>query len=296
MAKQEGEYYGKDGQVYNEHTRSGKHYIYGHYTKDTNELFYIGLGKYNRCNQISKRNMYWLNIYKKRGLKVLLLETNLTIESAKIKEIEYIKLFKPKSNMTIGGEGGDNVVRKLVYCYDKKGNFINEFNSITEGNLFFNKKENDTRISRCLNGERKSAFGYIWKDTKNESVNPYEKSIPHNQKSVYRYDLNGNFVEKLEKISDFNEGNRTGISNVLDKDYTFFNSFWRSYYIDKIVVKKVVPALKPPIKIKNTETGEIFDSITIAAKFIGCNRAVLQRKINGERRNNAKLIRYEQVS
>lgn len=296
MAKQEGEYYGKDGQVYNEHTRSGKHYIYGHYTKDTNELFYIGYGKLNRCNQITQRNESWKSIFRKHGLVIKFFEVNLTLEEGKKKEVEYIRLHKPKSNMAIAGEAGDNTTRTLVYCYDKKGNFINEFNSITEGNLFFNKRLNDTRINRCLSGERKSAFGHIWKNTKTESVNPYEKSIPYNQKSVYRYDLNGNFVEKLEKISDFNEGSRTGISNVLDKDYTFFNSFWRSYYIDKIVVKKIVPALKPSIKIKNTETGEIFDSVTIAAKFIGCSRTVLQRKINGERRNNTKLIRYEQVS
>lgn len=285
---------GKDGQVYCDFMKNGKQYVYAHLQKDTGELFYIGIGKGNRINQIRQRNKYWKNIHNNHGLITKFLHINITLKEAKELEKMYIKLLSPKANMTIGGEAGNNEkTRTSVFCYKKDGTFYKKFESISDANVFFNTKENNSRINRCLKGERLSFNGFIWKDYFIDNVEPYKKSKPHNTKPVYRYDLNGNFVEKLDKISDFKEGNRSGISGCLDKNYTYYNSFWRSYYADKIKVDAPKKAIKMAKKVINIETGDIFESISKAAQSVNCCRSVLERKLSGIRKNNTTLKYYE---
>ena len=47
--------------------------------------------------------------------------------------------------------------------YSLEGELIQTFNSCGEATRFFNKPKNNTQISRCVKGERKTAFGYVWK-------------------------------------------------------------------------------------------------------------------------------------
>jgi hypothetical protein len=109
------------------------------------------LGKYNRCNQINQRNKYWKGIKDKHGVVIGLLHVDLTLQEAKKIEVDYIKNYQPRANMTIGGEAGDcEKLRTKVFAYTKDGLFYKSFNSITEANVFFNIKENDSRIGRCL--------------------------------------------------------------------------------------------------------------------------------------------------
>lgn len=50
---------------------------------------------------------------------------------------------------------------KIVCQYDKKGNFIKEWQSIRD--VERNLKINNVSISHCCNGKTKTAGGYIWK-------------------------------------------------------------------------------------------------------------------------------------
>lgn len=52
---------------------------------------------------------------------------------------------------------------KQINQYDKQGNFIKSFSSITEALKELNIQLNDSSISCVAKGKRKSAFGYIWK-------------------------------------------------------------------------------------------------------------------------------------
>ena len=68
------------------------YFVYGHYKSDTNELFYIGIGKrrkgafhsqiYARAYQCSSwsRNYLWLRCFNKHGRIVKILYDNLTEE------------------------------------------------------------------------------------------------------------------------------------------------------------------------------------------------------------------------
>jgi hypothetical protein len=284
---------GKNHQLYCNFTKSGKHYIYAHFEKDTKNLFYIGLGKFNRCNQTFQRNVYWKKTATKHGIIIKFLEAELTLEDAIEKEKYYIIKYQPRTNVLIGGDYHDGSTQRVkVYSYLKNGNFYKSFNSITEANIFFNKKDNDSRISRCLNGTRKSFANLIWSKEYFDCISPYKKEKSYNQREVYRYDLNGNFIEKKEKIIDFKLGS-SGICNTIDTNYTCYGSFWRSFYAEKIEIVKLTPALKSARRVINTETGEIYESIGIAAKSINCNRKSLETKLREKKSNSVKIMYYE---
>jgi hypothetical protein len=56
-----------------------------------------------------------------------------------------------------------NKGNKPVTQYDKQGNHIKDFQSITEACLFLNKPNRQGDITACCRGKQKTAFGYIWK-------------------------------------------------------------------------------------------------------------------------------------
>lgn len=89
--------------------------IYRHIRLDTNEPFYIGMGKsVKRAFSIKDRNTHWNNIYnsQKKIYKVEIILDDLTWEDAQNKEIEFIKLYGRRDlgkgslcNFTDGGQG-----------------------------------------------------------------------------------------------------------------------------------------------------------------------------------------------
>lgn len=62
--------------------------------------------------------------------------------------------------------------KKEVYCFDKEGNFIQKFEAIAdaahwlvENNITVLSSGVRSHISEAMRGIRKSAYGYIWKDS-----------------------------------------------------------------------------------------------------------------------------------
>ena len=86
---------------------------YQHRRLDTNEIFYIGIGKEkSRAYNDRNRNKYWKRIVNKTNYNVEILTDNLSWENAQEAEIQLIKLYGKKNlnngtlcNMTDGGEG-----------------------------------------------------------------------------------------------------------------------------------------------------------------------------------------------
>lgn len=89
------------------------YYTYAHFTKDTNELFYIGKGSFTkqgdfkRANACTGRNTYWKNkVNKHNGFKVEILAVWKTEQEAFAHEEFLIFVMKEKLvNLTSGGEG-----------------------------------------------------------------------------------------------------------------------------------------------------------------------------------------------
>jgi hypothetical protein len=282
---------GKDGQIYCEATLNGRHYVYAHLNPNTGEIFYIGCGKKNRCNQLgAQRNKYWKEYKKNNGILIKIIDYNLDEKQAFKMEKEIIHAIKPVCNYVGGLAGYDEGDRKIIYAYNLNGYYFREFYTLSEANVFFNINSNDSRIIRCLNGERKSFKGYMWSSEKMDFIKPYKKENVWNIKKVYRYDLNGAFLESYEKITDFKGGCHTGISNTLDKPFTYKQSFWRSFCKDKIDVPLVIPALKESKKVMDTATGVIYESITKASKETGYTKRFLEGRFSGRVKNNTTLI------
>jgi hypothetical protein len=171
-------------------TVNREYFLYGHYGKDTNRLFYIGIGKkrkgtlysqiYSRAYQCSKysRNFLWLRYYNKHGRIVKILYDNLTEKECKEQEIHLISKFGKiidKSgilcNISSGGEGRykDKSNNKKIYVYNLRGNLISAFPSCLDAASFYNL---DRRlIGMAANMKRITCGKYQFRYEHNKDVN-----------------------------------------------------------------------------------------------------------------------------
>jgi hypothetical protein len=93
-------------------------YVYRHIRLDKNEPFYIGIGSdiaYKRAREKSRRSNLWNKIIAKSDYDVEILIDDITFDGAKLKEIEFIKLYGridlgngTLANLTDGGDGAIN--------------------------------------------------------------------------------------------------------------------------------------------------------------------------------------------
>jgi hypothetical protein len=90
-------------------------YVYRHIRLDKNQPFYIGIGsdaEYKRANERTRRSELWKRITAKSDYLVEIIADDISVEFAKEKEIEFIKLYGridkrtgPLCNLTDGGDG-----------------------------------------------------------------------------------------------------------------------------------------------------------------------------------------------
>tara|TARA_R110000822_G_scaffold46568_3_gene123797 strand:- start:302 stop:892 length:591 start_codon:yes stop_codon:yes gene_type:complete len=93
-------------------------YVYRHIRLDKNEPFYIGIGSdmtNKRANERARRSELWKKIVAKSDYEIEILFDDITYEEAKLKEIEFIKLYGridlgngTLANLTNGGDGTIN--------------------------------------------------------------------------------------------------------------------------------------------------------------------------------------------
>jgi hypothetical protein len=86
-----------------------KHYIYAHYTLDTDECFHIGVGthnnkrKYDRAHSTSGRNNYYVNIVNKHGLRVEIIKDGYSNRDKAVDdEVMLQLLIKPRACLVYG--------------------------------------------------------------------------------------------------------------------------------------------------------------------------------------------------
>jgi hypothetical protein len=217
-------------------------YVYRHIRLDKNEPFYIGICKddgFNYKRAKSKlRNNIWKRIVAKTDYEVEILFSNVDIEFAKKKEIEFISLYGRiccgngiLANISGGGEP----------LYDPPEYLRNQLRERSKGekNHFFGKKhteETRKKISEMQIGKKR---GHLSEETKikiglaNKGKLSWikGKKVPHlaikksgiNHFSykgpVLCYDLNMNLVNEFACIKDaanyFNCSNTNNIRRVI---------------------------------------------------------------------------------
>jgi hypothetical protein len=83
------------------------YYVYGHYIKETNKIFYVGKGKGKRAYSKESRNKYWHHITNKHEWDVFFYYKNLNEKDAFKDEWSVITDIKPIANFAEGGLGGN---------------------------------------------------------------------------------------------------------------------------------------------------------------------------------------------
>lgn len=114
-----------------------KYYVYGHYTKDTNILFYIGVGtilsksdkeksKYSRAYHFKNRNIFWNNVVNKHGVIVKIISRWETKEDSLKEESKLVEQYGRRCinkgilvNISSGGEVGP-IGRTFVMSENQK--------------------------------------------------------------------------------------------------------------------------------------------------------------------------------
>jgi hypothetical protein len=148
--------------------------VYQHRRLDTNEIFYIGIGKTKkRINSKSSRNNLWKNIVLKYGYISEILHDNITwneacnIEKILIKKYGRIDLKTGiLSNMTDGGDGLCNISdelrkkvgQKIGFKHTEQTKNLISFLGKGEKHYRYGKKvdiETSNKISNTLTGKYK---------------------------------------------------------------------------------------------------------------------------------------------
>lgn len=105
---------------------------------------------------------------------------------------------KDTYNITLGG-GLPPLNNKVIYQYDKNGNFIREWISITEASIYY--KCSSSSIGKAIH-DRTPSIGFLWTDYKYDKIDLETFKIDENKTKCYLYDINGFFLKEFKSISE----------------------------------------------------------------------------------------------
>lgn len=139
--------------------------------------------------------------------------------------IKYHRKIHNLVNTVSGGASGpelfgtNNPKAQRILQYDLKGSFIREWGYIKEACDFLSI--NNNKISNCINLDRvKSGGGFIWKKYEENyplKIEPYKVKKPKlpNERAIYQYSLEGNFIEEFENRGDAARKLKVDRANIL---------------------------------------------------------------------------------
>lgn len=139
-----------------------------------------------------------------------------TDEIASAREKYWIETVKPKlnsvytdnPNMKSLSKRISDVKSKIVYQYDKNGEFIRSWKSITSAanELYID----GTNISSAAIGKRKLGGEFMWRYKKYSRIDPYLAA--RSTKEVHQYDYEGNYLNSFNSAREVPNANYKLIS------------------------------------------------------------------------------------
>ena len=192
-------------------------YVYRHIRLDKNVPFYIGICRNKKDKNFARayssnsyhRNKIWCNIYNKTEIEVEILFDNVTDDFAKMKEMEFISLYKrimdggTLANLTLGGDGVKGFKNpklaernKIGIWKGKKHTEETKMKMSLVGKGVCKSEESKAKMSKAKKG--------MYDGTKN----------PKYRGEIYAYDLDGNFIKSFELIKDAAEWAGISLSSI----------------------------------------------------------------------------------
>lgn len=240
-------------------------YVYAHYKKDTNEIFYIGKGKYaknskfKRANERHGHNKLWERIADKYGYAVKILEQDITEKEAFNTEINLIKKYGRidkktgiLSNCTNGGDGSTGA----IYSKERieKTAAANRGRKITA--------EHKLRISIANKG----------------------KPVSSETRLKLSIALTGKIVsaETRLKLSELNKGKKLSVETIEKMKGRKLTTERKKEFQDAGRISKIK-------KVIDDSTGIIYESLVDAAKATGYRSQTLSRYLRGDRKNKTSM-------
>lgn len=179
-----------------------KYKIYKLIDPNTNELMYIGLTTtslqrrlVSHLHSIFYRDRIY--VQKNEWLYNLLLENKIPIieiveETDDFsKEKFYINEYRPKMNLQYNKDFTFiSSIGHKTYQYDLDGNYLAEYNSISDIEKLLGI--GSSNISNVVVNKRNQAGGYMWRNYKEDKINPYTKDIF--RKEVHMYTKDGEYI------------------------------------------------------------------------------------------------------
>lgn len=231
-------------------------YLYRHIRTDKNIPFYIGIGsddKFVRAYNKHRRNQKWFNIVAKTDYKVDIVFMDISLDEAKEKEIEFIKLYGRSDkgegtlcNLTDGGEGNPG---RIVTDEWRKNKSIEQ-----KGRL--KSDEFKQRRREYMTGRKMPI----------ESVEKQRQWLKEN------HPMRGKKMSEQARknISEGHKGINTGEKN----------PNWGKFGSDSIRAKKVMC----------TESKQIWNSVKDVVKELGIPYSTITNQLNGQKKNKTTLI------
>lgn len=172
-------------------------YVYLHKINDI--VFYVGMGSHDRAVRVMGRSNLWYKTAILEKVTVEIINHSLTREQGLIIEQELIK----KYSDTVINYQYDNLHTIPVIQFDRKGNKIREYNSVseTEDSGFY-----PNCVDQCCQGQRGLHNNFVWMYKDDYDKRGFQmKSAPTHPKTVQQVDLQGKIIRTLNTASEFVE-------------------------------------------------------------------------------------------
>jgi hypothetical protein len=237
--------------------------LYFHRRKNTNEVFYVGIGSKYRAKSSKDRNAYWHNIVNKVGYDIEIVHKDLSWKEACELETKYIKQFGRKDlglgnlvNMTDGGDGTKGHIppkkvleersKRMIGKKQSKETNVKKSQSLKD---FWNDEDNKKMMSDAIklahtnNPEiakkiSESSKGKIFSDKtrKKMSISGRNKKMPDNfsetMSEITKGEKNGNSKLNEKQVLEIRKKYSTG-------KYTYL-SLSKEYKVSNITIRKIV--------------------------------------------------------